>query len=107
MPSLLRRAFAEALGTFALVFFGTGAVASAEFPGADYGVLGVALAHGLVLAVLVTALMGISGGHLNPAVSLRIFAARRTSGTNTIAHIVAQLLGPILAAGLLRTVYPT
>ena len=70
MPSLFRRSFAELLGTFALVFIGAGSVASKYFPEATYGIFGVAVAHGLVLAVMVTALMGISGGHLNPAVTL-------------------------------------
>jgi len=78
MPSLLRRSFAELLGTFALVFIGAGSVASKYFPEATYGIFGVAVAHGLVLAVMVTAMMGISGGHLNPAVTLGLLAARRT-----------------------------
>ena len=69
MPSLLRRSVAELLGTFALVFFGVGSVASKYFPEATYGILGIAVAHGLVLAVMVTALHGDlrrapeSGGH--------------------------------------------
>ena len=58
MPSLFRRAFAEALGTFALVFFGAGAVASKYYPDATYGIFGVAVAHGLVLAVMITAADG-------------------------------------------------
>lgn len=105
--SLLRRSFAEALGTFALVFFGAGSVASQSFPGAGYGILGVAIAHGLVLAVMVTALLGISGGHLNPAVTLGLLAARRTSGTNAAAYVVAQLLGTVVAALLLQVAWPT
>jgi len=106
MPSLFRRSFAEALGTFALVFFGAGSVASEYFPGADYGVFGVAVVHGLVLAVLVTSLMGISGGHLNPAVTLGLLAARRTSASNAGAYVVAQLVGAVLAALLLKQLYP-
>ena len=58
----VRRSFAELLGTFALVFIGAGSVASKYFPEATYGIFGVAVAHGLVLAVMVTALLGISGG---------------------------------------------
>lgn len=107
MPSLFRRSFAEALGTFALVFFGAGSVASKFFPDAAYGIQGVAIVHGLVLAVMVTALMGISGGHLNPAITLGLLAVRRTSATNAAAYIAAQLLGAVLAALLLKQVYPT
>ena len=76
MPSLVRRSFAELLGTFALVFFGAGSVASKYFPEATYGIFGVAVAHGLVLAVMVTALLGISGGHLNPATRPSVMAGR-------------------------------
>jgi aquaporin Z len=106
MPSLFRRSLAELLGTFALVFIGAASVATMSFPNASYGILGVALAHGLVLAVMVTALMGISGGHLNPAVTLGILAARRTDVRSAGAYIVAQLLGAVLAALLIKMVYP-
>ena len=106
MPSLFRRSFAELLGTFALVFIGAGSVASKYFPEATYGIFGVAVAHGLVLAVMVTALMGISGGHLNPAVTLGLLAARRTDIKSAAAYIVAQLAGAVLAAMLIKFVYP-
>jgi MIP family channel proteins len=107
MPSLSRRAFAEALGTFALVFFGAGAVASKYYPDATYGIFGVAVAHGLVLAVMVTALMGISGGHLNPAVTIGLVVTRRTHPIDGAVYIVAQLVGAVLAALMLKEVYPT
>jgi MIP family channel proteins len=106
MPSLFRRSLAELLGTFAFVFIGAGSVASKYFPEATYGIFGVAVAHGLVLAVMVTAFMGISGGHLNPAVTLGLLAARRTDLRSAGAYIVAQLLGGVLAALLIKVVYP-
>ncbi|HEY7479382.1 MAG TPA: aquaporin [Gemmatimonadales bacterium] len=106
MPSLLRRTLAELLGTFALVFIGVASVATMSFPNASYGILGIALAHGLVMGVMVTALMGISGGHLNPAVTLGILAARRTDVRSAAGYIVAQLLGAVLAAWLIKMVYP-
>lgn len=106
MPSLFRRSFAELLGTFALVFIGAGSVASKYFPEATYGIFGVAVAHGLVMAVMVTALLPISGGHLNPAVTLSLLAVRRIDLRSAAGYIVAQLLGAILAAVLIKIVYP-
>jgi len=107
MPSLFRRSLAELLGTFALVFFGAGSVASKYFPEATYGIFGVAVAHGLVMAVMVTALLGISGGHLNPAITLGLVAVRRTDIRSGVAYIVAQLVGAVLAALMIKVVYPT
>lgn len=106
MPSLLRRSLAEFLGTFGLVFIGTGAVASKFYPDAAFGVLGIAIAHGLVLAVMVTALMGISGGHLNPAVTIGLAVTRRTEPKAAGAYIVAQLLGAVVASWLISMIYP-
>jgi MIP family channel proteins len=106
MPSLFRRSLAEALGTFGLVFIGTGSVITKYFPDANYGVLGVAVAHALVLSVMITATMSISGGHLNPAVTLGLLATRRTTPSTAGAYIVAQLVGAVLASLLIKTIYP-
>jgi len=106
MHSLFRRSLAECVGTFGLVFFGAGVVASQSMPSGGSGMLGIALAHGLVLAVLVTAMAGISGGHLNPAVTLGLVVARRTTIADAGAYIVAQLLGAVLAAKLVEMLYP-
>jgi MIP family channel proteins len=106
MPSLVRRSLAEAIGTFGLVFIGCASVASRYYNEANYGLLGIALAHAVVLSVMITATMGISGGHLNPAVTLGLFVARRTKGRTAAAYIVAQLLGAVFAALLLRYLWP-
>lgn len=106
MPSLLRRSFAELLGTFALVFIGAGSVASKYFPEATYGIFGVAVAHGLAMAVMVTLMLPISGGHLNPAITLGLLAVRRIDLRSAAAYVVAQLLGAVLAALLIKVVYP-
>jgi aquaporin Z len=106
MPSLFRRSLAEALGTFGLVFIGTGAVVGKSYPDAGYGVLGIALAHAMVLSVMITATMSISGGHLNPAVTLGLLSARRTTPRTAGAYIVAQLLGAVLASLLIKAIYP-
>ena len=106
MPSLFRRCLAEALGTFALVFIGAGSVMSSSFPNSGYGMLGIAIAHGVVLAVMVTATMAISGGHLNPAVTLGLLVTRRGTPVSAAAYIAAQLIGAVLAALLLQVLYP-
>jgi MIP family channel proteins len=104
MPSLLRRSLAEALGTFALVFIGAGVVLTNTF--SNSGLLGVAIAHGVVLAVMVSATMAISGGHLNPAVTLGLLVTRRGTPVSAAAYIAAQLIGAVLAALLLKALYP-
>lgn len=106
MQSLFRRSLGELVGTFGLVLFGAGSVATQVMPNGASGILGIALAHGLVLAVLVTALLGISGGHLNPAVTLGLLVARRTEARTAAAYIVAQLAGAVLAALLVRMLFP-
>ncbi|HET6797403.1 MAG TPA: aquaporin [Gemmatimonadales bacterium] len=106
MPFLFRRCLAEALGTFALVFIGAGSVMSTTFPNSGYGMLGIAIAHGLVLAVMVSSTMAISGGHLNPAVTIGLLVTRRGNPTSAAAYIAAQLIGAILAALLLKVLYP-
>ncbi len=106
MSSLVRRCTAEAVGTFALVFIGAGSIMSGFFPKSDFGVFGVALAHGLILGTMITATMRISGGHLNPAVTLGLLVARRTNLQTAIAYIVTQVVAAILAAWVLKELYP-
>jgi MIP family channel proteins len=106
MPSLLRRSIAELVGTFALVFIGTGAVAAKYYPDANYGLFGIATAHGLILSVMITATMAISGGHLNPAVTLGLLTARRATLRTALAYIPAQLIGAVLASLAIKFVFP-
>jgi MIP family channel proteins len=105
MSPLWRRCLAEAVGTFALVFIGAGAVLSNSYA-SGAGLLGIAIAHGLVLAVMVTSTMAISGGHLNPAVTIGLLVTRRGNPVSAAAYIGAQLLGAIAAALLLKVLYP-
>ena len=106
MPSLLRRSIAEALGTFGLIFIGVGSVAAKYYPDANYGVYGIATAHALVLAVMITATMAISGGHINPAVTIGLLVARRTTPQTTVAYIIAQLIGAVLGALAIKAIFP-
>jgi MIP family channel proteins len=104
MSSETRRPVAELLGTFGLVFFGAGAVVTSGTGG--FGLLGVALVHAIVLSVMVSATMGVSGGHLNPAVTLGFLATRRIDGKSAAMYIVAQLVGAILAGLAIKAFLP-
>ena len=100
-----RRAFVELVGTFTLVFAGAGTIMSLG-PEADAGTLEVALATGLAIAVMVSAVGHISGGHFNPAITFGFMLTRRISALLGLAYWFAQLLGGVLAALLLRWVFP-
>jgi aquaporin Z len=106
MNDLVRRSIAEALGTFALIFFGCGAAILATVPGANFGLLGVALVHAIVLGVMITATMNISGGHLNPAVTLGLWSTRRIDGKSAGVYVAAQVIGGVLGALLLQLLLP-
>jgi len=95
---------AEFIGTFALVFVGSGAIIHARVTGSPTGLIEIALAHGLILAVMVSALMRISG-HFNPAVTLSLLATRRIEAMMAALYIVAQLLGAIAAGYALKLAY--
>jgi len=96
---------AEFIGTFALVFIGGAAIMTTQMARVENVLLIVAAAHGLILAVMITATMRISG-HLNPAVTLGFLAARRIEPMMAMLFIVAQLLGSTLAAYVLLWIFP-
>jgi aquaporin Z len=103
--TLGKRAAAEFFGTFWLVLGGCGsAVISAAYPGLGIGFLGVALAFGLTVVVMVFAVGHISGGHLNPAISLGLVVGKRFPASDLIPYIVAQVVGGIAAAGVLYVI---
>ena len=96
--SLLKQCVAEFVGTFTLIFIGVGAIYNlGSVPG---GLLGIALAHGLAIAVMVSATGAISGGHLNPAVTFGLLIGGKICPTRTITYWIAQLAGAT-AAGFL------
>ncbi|PTB17170.1 aquaporin Z [Trinickia symbiotica] len=99
---MFRRLAAEAFGTFWLVFGGCGsAVLAAAFPQLGIGFVGVALAFGLTVLTMAYAVGHISGGHFNPAVTVGLFAGGRFPGQEVVQYIVAQVIGGIVAAGVL------
>ena len=100
--SVTKRAGAEFIGTFWLVFGGCGsAVLAAAFPAVGIGLLGVALAFGLTVLTMAYAIGHISGAHLNPAVSIGLWAGGRFPAKDLVPYIVAQLLGGIVGAAVL------
>jgi aquaporin Z len=102
----MRRLVAEILGTFAVVFAGTGAIVSNEVSGGAVTHVGVALTFGLIVLAMVYALGDVSGAHLNPAVTFGFFAARRFDGRWVAPYIVSQCLGALLASLTLRFLFP-
>jgi hypothetical protein len=104
-PDLARRALAEGLAAFALVFAGCGAiVANSVYDGA-LGTIGVALVFGLVIMAMVYATGHLSGAHINPAVTLAFTLTRHFPAREALAYIGAQLAGAVLAALLLLAVW--
>lgn len=98
---------AEAVGTFLFFFVGAGSVVLTTAAGeGGPGLVGVALAHGLVLAVLVSAFGAISGGHFNPAVTVAVRLAGRIEWSHAALYVVAQLIGAAAAGFALRAVFP-
>jgi MIP family channel proteins len=97
----LRRGAAEFIGAFALTFFGAAAI----MVGAG-GLFGVALAHGLAIALMVTAFGHISGGHFNPAITLGFLVTRRIAGALAAVYWVMQFAGACVAALLLWWIFP-
>jgi aquaporin Z len=107
MEKNLRRFVAEFVGTFALVFVSAGAVCTAHL--ADnprWGLLGIAAAQGLALAVALSATAHLAGGYLNPAVTITLWVLRRLDNLETAGFVLAQLLGAALAGALLRLLVP-
>jgi len=103
--SMQKRAAAEFFGTFWLVFGGCGsAVLAAAFPDVGIGLLGVSLAFGLTVLTMAFAIGPISGCHLNPAVSVGLWAGRRFPAGEIIPYIVAQVAGAVAAAGVLYVI---
>jgi len=104
MP-LKNRLLAEFLGTFWLVLGGCGsAVLAAAFPGLGIGLLGVSLAFGLTVLTMAYAIGHISGCHLNPAVTLGLVVGKRCKGSDLLPYVGAQIVGAIVAAGVLYLV---
>lgn len=97
---------AEAIGTFALVFAGCGAIITNDLYAGALGHVGVSLVFGLIVMAMIYSIGNISGAHINPAVTLAFFIAGRLDKRLLAPYIVAQLIGAILAALMLRLLFP-
>ncbi len=106
-----QKALVEAIGTFLLTFIGAGSIIATQYlstPSQSYpGLIVVALAHGIVLAIAVSAAMNISGGHINPAVTIGLLVTRKISPRNAIVYIISQLVGAVIAGYMLFGVFPS
>ena len=100
------RFFAEFLGTYILVFAGTGAMVVNEVTGGAIGHAGIALTFGLVVAAMIYTFGDVSGAHLNPAVSIGFAVAGRFPAADLPAYLAAQMLGALSASGSLKLLFP-
>lgn len=102
----LRPLAAEFIGVAVFVFIGAGSVVANAMTTGALGPLGIALAHGLAMGLIVSATLSISGGHMNPAVTFGLWIARKIDGRNAVLYVIAQLLGAVVGAALLLAVFP-
>jgi len=100
MDKALKPCVAETIGTFALCFIGAGSICI------NAGLVGIAFAHGCVLAVMISALGHISGGHFNPAVTFGAWVGGKISNGMAGAYVASQLVGGVVAGFLLLQVFP-
>jgi len=102
----MRKLAAEMLGTFALLFAGTGAIVINDVSNGKVSHVGISLTFGLIVLAMVYAIGDVSGCHLNPAVTLGFFAAGRFSGRWVVPYLASQCAGAILASLVLRALFP-
>ena len=102
----MKKYFAEVLGTFGLVFAGTGAIVINEVTGGSVTHVGIAMTFGLIVLAMIYTFGDISGAHLNPAVTFGFWAARRMPGREAIPYVASQTVGALIASGLLRILFP-
>ncbi len=105
MAGLGSKLTGELIGTFALTFIGAGAIVTTTWTGGQPGLVGIAIAHGLALSIAVSATMNVSGGHINPAVTLAMVATGRIKIVPALAYIIAQCAGATAAGYLLAHIF--
>src|SRR5579864_5125815 len=103
----MKKLAAEFFGTFSLVFAGTGAIIINDVAAGAVTHMGIALTFGLVVLAMIYAMGDVSGAHLNPAVTIGFWAARRISLSTVLRYVPAQLLGALAASLTLKFLFPT
>src|ERR1700758_2326311 len=103
----MRKLAAELFGTFALVFAGTGAIVINDVSGGTVSHVGIGLTFGLIVLAMIYAVGDVSGAHLNPAVTLGFFFARRFERRWLAPYIISQCIGALLASCTLRLLFPS
>ena len=105
MYSITQKLVAEFIGTFALIFFGAGSICADQYlrSSGGMGLLAIALAHGLAIGIMVSALGHVSGGHYNPAITIGVWVTKRINTIEALLYWAAQLLGGVVAAFALTT----
>ena len=106
IKNFMKKYVAELLGTFALVFCGTGAIVIDQQTNGAVTHMGIAITFGLIVMAMIYTLGSISGGHLNPAVTIAFTLARRFEPVHVLPYIVSQLTGALLASLLLKYLFP-
>jgi MIP family channel proteins len=105
MNENMRAYVAEMIGTFGLCFIGAGAICTDAYTNGGVGLLGIAVAHGLVLSMMITVTGYISGGHHNPAVTFAMLITKNISLTKAVGYVVSQIVGAIIAGFALRAIF--
>ncbi len=103
----MKKYISEFIGTFAMVFCGTGAMTINEVTGGDVTHVGIAITWGLIVMAMIYSFAEISGAHFNPAVSIAFAFAKKFSWKEVPKYIIAQVLGALLASSILWMLFPT
>lgn len=101
-----KKYLAEFIGTFALVFCGTGAIIVNEKSQGALGLVGISFAFGIIVAAVIYIFGTFSGAHINPAITIALLIGKLTSKKHAVFYILAQILGALLASGLLKFMFP-
>jgi MIP family channel proteins len=102
----MKKYFAEVIGTFALVFCGTGSIIVNEQSHGSLGLIAIALAFGIIITAMIYVFGSISGAHLNPSVTIALVIGKRMAQREAMFYVIAQIFGAIVASGLLRLLFP-